>query len=189
EKTWGGNQLVASLTYAAIDSFFITPIERIRILQITQPHQFKLSQLKFKMLPEMFQGTTLMFQQGFINCSTFLLLEKTFRTKAKEVNNNQELSWRHYVAIGTTISLIQTTLTHPLTTLRVRIQAQNPMPPHQQQKGMDSKFWEIVKNTGWRQLQAGWGLRFIRMAITATMDSYFLNYIEQRHVKSAESKN
>jgi hypothetical protein len=153
----------AALNYAVVDALISTPFEFVKVQQMTKKNPLKPF---FKNISLYYKGSFCSFQNTFLGCFSYLVIENKIRSFVTSFTPRKELGAKEFLTIGAILSLTQSTITSPFLTVRTRLQAGDS-------KAMS--FRELYQQGIFKNLYAGWRMRVLRGVLTGAFDSFIFN--------------
>ncbi|MBX3456966.1 MAG: hypothetical protein KF820_01210 [Candidatus Paracaedibacteraceae bacterium] len=168
-------KLFAGCVFGACEAIIVTPMSRVSVLLNTQSNSFSWSTLKYFEKKDFYRGAGLSFFNSSFGCTVYLMSDRMIRQTIKNYRDNTPLNSYDYVLAGISTSFIYSGITGPLVTLMTRVQHTLPS----QSQSTWTVFKAMIRQNKISVLFAGWPLRFLQLTLFTTIESVFLDRIDQ----------
>lgn len=184
DDKWGGvtKKILTGLTMATADAIIMTPIDRIKTLQITRQgsssvFQYMKTQPK-GFIPEMMRGFMPTFYGNCIFWVPYLGTDHYLRNSLKDWRRGVPLTLSQILIVSSTLSLMDVGLWLPFQAVKTYIQ---------KEKNSSIKYEStlqvirtIYHSQGIKGLYCGWRLEIVRTFFMTIFNTYFFDQLESK---------
>lgn len=175
---------LTGVTIASFETFFICPLERLKVWLMTAYNNEKSLTTFFKenkshLGNELFRGLNASFSRQIMTWSSFLVADFKFKSLAKEYTGEKELSFASLMVVSAAVGMTNTAAIMPFDCVKTKLQMRSPITD----MGLINAFKYTYKNSGIKGLYAGWQPRMAQYMIQSAFTVPLLEKLENKWKK------